>query len=100
MQVEINSVWRLAGIDGFDDGLYRVLACYPDYATVVLFQIVEGSKLQRPAAVDLPFFLRQAEEGAISPEKYPKPHYQLSDDRNVPSDHLQKRDNRLEQIKG
>lgn len=99
MQVEINSVWRLAGVDGFDDGLYRVLACYPDYTTAVLFQIVEGSKLQRPVAVDLPFFLRYAEKGAISPEKYPKPHYQLSDDRNVPSAHLQKRDIRIKQIK-
>lgn len=99
MQVEINSVWRFAGVDGFDDGLYRVLACYPDYAMAVLFQIVEGSKLQRPAAVDLPFFLRQAEEGAISPEKYPNPHYQQSDDRNVPSAHLQKRDIRIKQIK-
>lgn len=99
MQVEINSVWKLTDVDGYEDGLYRLLACYPDYTTVVLFQIVEGSKLLRPVAVDLPFFLRQTEKGAISPEKYPKPHFQLVDDESISESHRQKRDERVRQIK-
>ena len=56
MQIELNSVWRLDNVDGVEDGLYRVLAFYPDEQLLVIFKLFDGSTLQKPTAIDLSLF--------------------------------------------
>ena len=98
MQIELNSVWRLDNVDGVEDGLYRVLAFYPDEQLLVIFKLFDGSTLQKPTAIDLSLFTQLIEKELILPDSYSIPFYQLAIDDEISKSHKNKRDLRYKQI--
>ncbi|WP_235604167.1 hypothetical protein [Photobacterium kishitanii] len=62
MNIELNSVWRLHDVDGVDDGLYRVLSFYPDEGLLIIFKLLDGGKLQKPAVINLSLFSQLVEK--------------------------------------
>ncbi|WP_318457549.1 transposase [Photobacterium leiognathi] len=99
MTIELNSVWRLHNVDGFEDGLYRVLSFYPDEGLLIIFKLLDKGKLQKPAVINLSLFSQLVEKKQILSDSYPVPFYQLAADDEIPESHKNKRDLRYKQIK-
>jgi putative transposase len=99
MKIEINSVWQVKGVDGIEDGKYRVLDTYSDVAIVVVYNLAEKSLLKRPKLVDLADFSAGIERGDITPDLYKTPYYQLVDEESIPDKYKEKRDSKYSQIK-
>jgi hypothetical protein len=94
MKIEINSVWQVKGVDGIEDGKYRVLDTYSDVAIVVVYNLAEKSLLKRPKLVDLADFSAGIERGDITPDLYKTPYYQLVDEESIPDKYKEKRDSK------
>lgn len=98
MLVEINSVWNVRGLDGVNDGLYRVLAIYSDFDVLVLFVLSDNKKLERPFSVSLNSFNELIKQEVVTVSKYLLPAYLTYKDRDIPYAQIIKRDNQYQLI--
>ncbi|MGB5853749.1 MAG: transposase [Oceanisphaera sp.] len=99
MQVEINSIWDVKGVDGLDDGLYRLLASYKDDDLFILFNMSSKSKLQRPIGVSIELFSEIIKREEIKSSAFELPFYQLASESDIPQAHVEKRNEQFELIK-
>lgn len=100
MQVENNSVWRVQGLDGLHDGLYRVLQLYTETQVVILFPLVESKALQRPLKLSLDLFNEAIRVGNAQLSLYELPYYQLQSEDDISKNHLVKREEKYQLIIG
>ncbi|WP_202611221.1 DDE-type integrase/transposase/recombinase [Aeromonas caviae] len=98
MQVERNSVWEIADVDGLEDGTYRLLEHYADYALLVLFRLHDRKGLLRPIAISHSSFLEGLKRGCVKNTSFPIPCYQMVSEENINEAYRSKRDQRFELI--
>ena len=97
MQVELNSIWQFHNVDEFTDGLYRVLAIYPNESLFIVFPLVDNKALLKPLAIYQSRFLESAKKKMITKAEFKIPFYiNLSD--TAPLKYLLKRDKQLKFI--
>lgn len=94
MELVINSVWFLAGIDGITKGTYRILDVSIDEGIVIVFHLRPDSRLIRPDVI----FINELAEASKQKKAYisifPLPPHQLMDDSFIPEKHRLRRDNK------
>lgn len=98
MQVERNSVWQVTGVDGIEDGNYRVLEHYASDNLLILFRLHDGQSLEKPVPVEYPLFLESAKCGNTKASSYPIPFYQLTSEEDISPAHRDKRKKHFELI--
>lgn len=98
MQVEKNSVWNVLHIDGIEDGMYRVLAHYPDDNSLILFKLRSDKGLERPVKTNYSNFLKAMKCGDVTIAKFSLPFYQVVAQEKISSAYRKIRDDRFELI--
>ena len=76
VQVERNSVWLIAEIDGVESGNYRILEHFANYGLLVLFRLDDGKGLVRPISLECSAFI-EAMKLETSISSFPTPSYQV-----------------------
>ncbi|GAM72610.1 hypothetical protein JCM19236_4891 [Vibrio sp. JCM 19236] len=99
-RVELNSVWKIESLDGFSDGLYRVLQQVAESRFVILFPLVESKALLRPIKLAFDLFSEAIKAGKAKPDIYELPYYQLQHEDGISERHLSKRDEKYTLIEG
>ncbi len=94
MLVEKNSVWQFLQVNGFDDGIYRVLGHYADHDLLVIFRLQDKSGLQRPSVIVLSQFIDEIKSGQITHADFSRPFYQVVAEEGLLASHRKKRDDR------
>jgi len=88
MPVDINSIWHFTEESGFESGLYRVLAMYPELDLFIIFKIEETRNVRRPCVIPLKEFNSLFKDNAISESKYSDPAHLLFDESKLSSKNL------------
>ena len=53
MNFEMNDVIEMNAVEGFVDGIYRVIMVFPDTNLLMIVRIVDDNKIVRPILIDL-----------------------------------------------
>ena len=99
MHLEINSVWKVSGIDQIADGQYRVLQHSPETGNIILFDLKNEKQLKKPVLAPYDIFVQGIKEERCNPITYAAPYYQLTAEESIPKEHKIKRDKNWELIK-
>jgi transposase InsO family protein len=99
MKLEINSVWKVSGIDGISEGLYRIIAILAKIESLILFELTDGDDLRRPVICHLLDFQSGIRSKEVQLSSFPIPDYQLIAEDCIPESYKIKRDKRYNLIK-
>jgi len=99
VNIEINSTWMLTNIDGFEDGIYRVLSILDDISTLTLFRLEESRKILRPSLLTISTFQSSIKLKQIKPCEYKCSCHLLVDEAQIPLNRIELRSKRYRQIK-
>jgi hypothetical protein len=99
MKLEINSVWKVSGIDGIHDGLYRILAILADINALILFELADSGSLKRPVICSLLNFQSAIKSKETLLSSFTIPGYQLVEEEFIAERHKAKRDTHYNLIK-
>lgn len=100
MLVSRNSVWEIEGLDGLLPGRYRVLECYSEQDSIIVFPLINTKELQKPILIIFSFFLESIKNNYCVESYFPLPFYQLVSDQDIPDSYRKKRDQRYELVSG
>ncbi len=75
MQVELNSVWQFDSVDGFNDGLYRVLAIFPEQSLFIIFPLIDSKSLVKPSTIEHAVFFELNKKKFITKGSFEIPFY-------------------------
>lgn len=92
MAIEKNSVWRLDGAEGLENGSYRVLEIMPHLDCIILFHFTDKNKLQRPIASLLSNFANWSKSGAATRIEFETPYFLLVAEEDLDAKSKSKRD--------
>lgn len=92
MAIEKNSVWRLDGAEGLENGSYRVLEIMPHLDCIILFHFTDKNKLQRPIASLLSNFKNWSKSRAATRIEFETPHFLLVAEEDLDAKSKSKRD--------
>lgn len=99
MKLEINSVWKVSGIDGVSEGLYRIISILAEIESLILFELTDSDALKRPVICPVADFQSGIQSKEIQISGFSIPDYQLVAEECVPEDHKIKRNRRYNLIK-
>lgn len=99
MQVERNSVWLIAEIDGVESGNYRILEHFANYGLLVLFRLDDGKGLVRPISLECSAFIEAAKLGNIKISSFPTPSYQVVFEDEISPVNRERRDKSFELVR-
>lgn len=93
MGMTINSIWRISGIEGVEDGCYRVLALYHEVNICVIFPTSESIlKLRMPEYVLISDLSNSICRNECEPATFDIPTYQMNDENKLANKYRNKRD--------
>lgn len=92
MAIEKNSVWRLDGAEGLENGSYRVLEIIPHLDCIILFHFTDKNKLQRPIASLLSNFKNWSKSRAATRIEFETPYFLLVAEEDLDAKSKSKRD--------
>ncbi|MBT2916312.1 transposase, partial [Vibrio anguillarum] len=98
MELPRNSVWSVNDSDLLEDGLYRLLDIMQDVESVILYSLEVTTV--RPIAVSLEGFIELVSSRKAKKAQYELPVYLLVDEESIPDEHIGRRDNNYNLIKG
>ena len=98
MKLEINSVWKVSGIDGTSDGLYRIIAILVKVESLVLFELTDTKSLKRPVVCSLKCFQAGIKSKDIQIAQFSIPDYQLVGEDKIHKNHQAISDKRYDVI--
>lgn len=99
MALTKNSVWKIAGLERIDNGLYRVLSIFQDIDAVVLFSL-DQTRPVKPVLTKLSSLNRTIKVGTTTKADFPLPFYMQVDEQSIPHKLKSKRDKNFQIIEG
>ena len=99
MQVELNTVWSITGLDGVQCGVYRLLKIYVNDELIILFPLNNEKGIKRPFCVPLSLFLEGLKREACCLSEFEVPAYLSYSDQSIPEEHLNIRNENYQLIK-
>lgn len=98
MDIEVNSTWQLANVDGYAVGEYRILHLFHSLSTLIIFKLEDSSRVIRPQIITIDIFEDAAKEKQIQRSEFLLPSYLLANEDEIPKKHRILRDKRYQQI--
>lgn len=95
-----NSVWKVKGILGLSDGLYRVLDIIPQTNEVVLFPIVNNKTEVKPLCFSLDEFQVAVSDKTIVKSNFELPNFMQKVESEISAEGLKIKENNFSLIKG
>lgn len=99
MDIVKNDVFIFHHVEGFNDGLYRVIDLIPSLEYLLIYPLDNEKKIKKLSAINYSQFNASILSGDIKPSIYEIPYYMLVDDSRVPEDYIKRRDKNFDLIK-
>ncbi|OZB42967.1 MAG: transposase [Alishewanella sp. 34-51-39] len=99
MDIVKNDVVLFQNVEGFNDGLYRVIELIPAIECYLIYPLDNEKKIKKLLVVTYEQFNERFFSGSISPSIYETPYYMLVDDSNVPENYINRRDKNFDSVK-
>lgn len=100
MDVVKNSVWNFNDVDGFPDGLYRIVEMFVAIDSVILFYLNDTSPTSRLKIISLSVFFLDINSKHIFADTYPLPTFLLLDEDSISGAQRVRRDKNYQLIEG
>ncbi|WP_025626877.1 DDE-type integrase/transposase/recombinase [Vibrio parahaemolyticus] len=99
MEIEINSTWEFRDVEGFKDGIYRVLRIEDNISALIMFNLEHTTKIVRPALLQIEHFRMRFKKKKIQKTIYELSPYLLHDEEIIPVKYKSLREERYKKIK-